>query len=69
MTDGTPAQQERSVASPPLCDICEGEIDVPGDVMEHELVVCTDCGTEYEVADTGPLSLTQAPTAGEDWGE
>jgi alpha-aminoadipate carrier protein LysW len=59
-----------SVATVSECPVCAGSVDVPADVMLGELLDCAGCGAELEVARLdGGVELTEAPMAGEDWGE
>jgi alpha-aminoadipate carrier protein LysW len=51
------------------CPECAAEISLPDDVVEGEIVVCGDCGTELEVIEVDPLTLEPAPEEEEDWGE
>lgn len=51
------------------CPECWGEIPLPQDVMEGEIVDCPDCGVELEVVKVNPLTLELAPEEEEDWGE
>jgi alpha-aminoadipate carrier protein LysW len=37
--------------------------------MQHELLPCSDCGTELEIISLDPLVLELAPEVEEDWGE
>ena len=39
------------------------------DVMQSEIVQCSECGSELEVSALDPLSLETAPEEEEDWGE
>jgi alpha-aminoadipate carrier protein LysW len=59
-----------SVATVSECPVCVGAVDVPADVMLGELLDCASCGAELEVTglESG-LELSEAPMAGEDWGE
>jgi alpha-aminoadipate carrier protein LysW len=50
------------------CPECDAEI-VLEDVMEGEIVVCSDCGVDLEVVSLNPLTLNLAPMEEEDWGE
>jgi len=52
------------------CPDCFGEIDVPGDVMEGEILSCPDCGLELEVeiVDNG-IEIIPIAIEKEDWGE
>ncbi len=51
------------------CPVCAGDVELPGDVMQNELVVCGDCGSELEVLSLDPLQVAEAPEVEEDWGE
>lgn len=51
-----------------LCPECEAEITLE-DVLEGEIVVCSDCGVDLEVTSLEPLTLELAPMEEEDWGE
>ncbi len=56
-------------SEPPLCPECEGEVEIPADAMENELLSCEECGTELEIMSLDPISLELAPEVEEDWGE
>jgi alpha-aminoadipate carrier protein LysW len=51
------------------CPECAGEVDLPDDVMEGEIVQCPDCGVELEVISADPPIVDLAPEEEEDWGE
>jgi alpha-aminoadipate carrier protein LysW len=53
------------------CQECYGEVGVPKDAIDGEIVTCNDCGSSFEldIAETGVASLKPAETVGEDWGE
>ena len=53
------------------CPECDGEIEIPSDVISGEIVSCPDCGMDYEVVLTedGGIELKPAEIEGEDWGE
>ena len=51
------------------CIECGAIVQIPGDVMENEILQCPDCGAELEVISIEPLSLALAPEVEEDWGE
>ncbi|MCY3797477.1 MAG: lysine biosynthesis protein LysW [Chloroflexi bacterium] len=53
----------------PLCPECDGEVDIPSDAMENELLSCAECGTELEIMNLDPIELELAPEVEEDWGE
>ena len=50
------------------CPECDAELEL-SDVMQGEIVVCSDCGVDLEVTNTNPLTLELAPMEEEDWGE
>jgi len=50
------------------CPECDAELEME-DVMEGEIVVCSDCGVDLEVISLSPLTLQLAPMEEEDWGE
>ena len=51
------------------CMECAAEIVLADDVEVGELVVCEDCGAEFEVMSLAPITLEAAPDVEEDWGE
>ena len=51
------------------CPECDAAIALAADVVEHEIVICTDCAAELEVIGMDPPELALAPEVGEDWGE
>ncbi len=51
------------------CPECAAEIELPGDVVEGEIIQCPDCGVELEVISLDPVELELAPEEDEDWGE
>jgi len=50
------------------CPECFGEITIE-DVMQNEIIQCSDCGVDLEVITIDPLVLELAPEEDEDWGE
>ena len=43
----------------PVCQECESALDFdPEEIEEGDVVVCDECGTEYEVVATEPLELS-----------
>ena len=52
-----------------ICIECEGNIDIPEDTEEGEIIECPECGTELEVVGIDPVELALAPEEEEDWGE
>ncbi|MEA4907208.1 MAG: lysine biosynthesis protein LysW [Chloroflexi bacterium] len=50
------------------CPECDATL-VLEDVMEGEIVVCSDCGVDLEVVSLDPLTVELAPMEEEDWGE
>lgn len=51
------------------CPECAADVTLPEGVMENELIVCPDCGTELEVISLNPPTVDLAPEVEEDWGE
>ena len=51
------------------CPVCAAEVELPGDAIAGELLVCEDCGAELEVKSISPVELAEAPSAEEDWGQ
>ena len=44
----------------PICQECDTVLDFDEEeVDEGDVVVCDECGTEYEVVGTDPLELTK----------
>jgi alpha-aminoadipate/glutamate carrier protein LysW len=44
----------------PLCPECESALDIEEDeVDEGDVIVCEECGSEYEVVTTDPLELVK----------
>jgi len=51
------------------CPQCGAMIHFKSAPLLHELVRCSECGTELEVVSLEPLTLDLAPIEEEDWGE
>jgi len=53
------------------CPDCSGEVKVPEDALDGEIVICPDCGLELQVKkdQTGKVELVQVTKEREDWGE
>lgn len=51
------------------CIECGAELDLAPDLEMGEIVVCADCGAEFEVVGLDPIQLEAAPEVEEDWGE
>ncbi len=51
------------------CIECDGDVSIPADAMQNELIVCPDCGVELEIISLEPLQVELAPEVEEDWGE
>ncbi len=53
------------------CPICEGEIKLPGDTEESEIISCPECENRIVVASAigKNIVLEEAPEIEEDWGE
>jgi alpha-aminoadipate/glutamate carrier protein LysW len=44
----------------PICPECESTLDFDEDeVDEGDVVICDECGTEYEVVTTDPLEIAK----------
>ena len=51
----------------PLCPECESALDIDEDeVDEGDVIVCDECGSEYEVVTTEPLELVKVDEGYED---
>jgi len=53
---------------PVHCPECDAELTLD-DVIQGEIIVCSDCGVDLEVVSLDPLTLELAPMEEEDWGE
>jgi alpha-aminoadipate/glutamate carrier protein LysW len=53
------------------CSECSGELTIPNDAIDGEIVTCGDCGTSFEldIDSEGVINLKTAESVGEDWGE
>jgi alpha-aminoadipate/glutamate carrier protein LysW len=61
--------EEIDQMSAPTCPECGGNVTIPTNAIQHELIPCPDCGTELEIVSLNPLALELAPEVQEDWGE
>lgn len=52
-----------------LCPTCDAPITLPAGAVVHELMSCSDCGTDLEILSLNPLTIDLAPEVEEDWGE
>jgi alpha-aminoadipate carrier protein LysW len=50
------------------CPECDAQLQLE-DVIEGEIIVCSDCGVDLEVVSLDPVTLELAPMEEEDWGE
>jgi alpha-aminoadipate/glutamate carrier protein LysW len=51
----------------PICPECESPLDLVADeVEEGDVVVCDECGTEFEVIATDPLEIVKVEDGYED---
>jgi alpha-aminoadipate/glutamate carrier protein LysW len=51
----------------PICPECESALDLDEDEIEEgDVVVCDECGTEYEIVATDPLELSKVEEGYED---
>lgn len=51
------------------CVECGAPLVLENDVMQGEILTCSDCGVELEVVSLDPLAVDLAPMEMEDWGE
>ena len=51
------------------CPECDGQLMIPDDAIQGEIVPCQDCGAELEVLSLNPVEVGLAPEVQEDWGE
>lgn len=53
------------------CPICDGEIKLPDDTEESEIINCPECQSRVvvESIEKGKVQLAKAPEIEEDWGE
>lgn len=53
------------------CPECEGDISLPEDALEGEIVTCPDCGASFELYKKRDKTFDLRPiqAVGEDWGE
>ncbi len=53
------------------CSECDGDIEIPDDALDGEIVSCPDCGEEYEVSfnQEKEKELNRIVAEREDWGE
>ena len=52
------------------CAECDGNISVPSDALEGEIVTCPECGASFELTKVPKgFDLKPAQTVGEDWGQ
>lgn len=51
------------------CPECDAPVAFTRSPLRGEVVVCTDCRAELEVASVNPVALALAPEVQEDWGE
>lgn len=51
------------------CLQCAADLDLAADVEIGEIVICPDCGVEWEVMSVDPVTIELAPEVEEDWGE
>jgi len=57
-----------SVSITAHCSECDAEITLDN-VVQGEIIVCSDCGVDLEVISLDPPTLELAPMEAEDWGE
>jgi alpha-aminoadipate carrier protein LysW len=45
----------------PICSECETALDIDADeVEEGDVIVCDECGTEYDVVTVDPLEIVRS---------
>jgi alpha-aminoadipate carrier protein LysW len=75
MTTETPTAAHATAETPatapgaPPCPECDTPVELDPGALEHEILVCEDCGAELEVISLDPPRLDLAPEVEEDWGE
>jgi alpha-aminoadipate/glutamate carrier protein LysW len=57
-----------SVEKKARCPECDAELTLEN-VVQGEIIVCTDCGVDLELVNLDPPTLELAPMEEEDWGE
>jgi alpha-aminoadipate carrier protein LysW len=49
----------------PICAECDTALDIDVDeIDEGDVVLCDECGAEYEIVGTDPLELSKVDTEG-----
>lgn len=53
------------------CPVCDGQINLPQDTEETEIINCAECQNRVVVASlsNNKIVLEEAPEIEEDWGE
>ncbi|GAC1355853.1 MAG: lysine biosynthesis protein LysW [Herpetosiphon sp.] len=51
------------------CPECDAQLRLGTDIIEGEIVPCSECGAELEVTGINPPTVALAPMVEEDWGE
>jgi alpha-aminoadipate carrier protein LysW len=53
------------------CLECDADLDIPEDLIDGEILSCSDCGMDFEanVTEDKEIKLRPAEIEGEDWGE
>lgn len=67
--DNSAAPKKLTAETKTKCPKCDGEIILPANTEEGEIVSCDECGAELEVTKLDPVTLEDAPPTQEDWGE
>lgn len=69
MAGGTDPKQVMEMQTE--CNVCGGNITIPSDVIQGEIVSCQDCGLDFEVESLkdNTVILRTAEEIKEDWGE
>ena len=53
------------------CLECDADMDIPDDLIDGEIINCSDCGMDFEanIKENQEIELRIAEIEGEDWGE
>ena len=61
--------EAKETKSMTMCPECDGQLSIPEDAVQGEIIPCPDCGAELEVLSLNPATVGLAPEVQEDWGE
>lgn len=51
------------------CPVCDAPLSVSENTVLSELIVCSSCSVPLEVRCLEPVTLEEAPSEEEDWGQ